>query len=79
MTEKQNKIISIINSILSDEGIELQTEILESTKLKEDLGFDSLMLAVLTVKIENEFGIDVFEDGLIYTVGDIFSKINRLE
>jgi acyl carrier protein len=73
--EKEKKVISIIRDILSDENMESEMEIAESTKLKEDLGFDSLMLAVLTVKIENEFDVDVFEDGLIFTVAEIFSKI----
>ena len=73
--EKEKKVISIIRDILSDENMESEMEITESTKLKEDLGFDSLMLAVLTVKIENEFDVDVFEDGLVFTVGEIFSKI----
>jgi len=73
--EKEKKVISIIRDILSDENMESEMEITESTKLKDDLGFDSLMLAVLTVKIENEFDVDVFEDGLIFTVAEIFSKI----
>jgi len=73
--EKEKKVISIIRDILSDENMESEMKIIESTKLKEDLGFDSLMLAVLTVKIENEFDVDVFEDGLVFTVGEIFSKI----
>jgi acyl carrier protein len=77
MTEKDKKVIFIIRDILSDENMESGMEITESTKLKDDLGFDSLMLAVLTVKVENEFDVDIFEDGLIFTVGEIFSKINK--
>ena len=60
--EKEKKVISIIRDILSDENMESEMEIAESTKLKDDLGFDSLMLAVLTVKIENEFGIDGIDE-----------------
>jgi len=75
--EKEKKVISIIRDILSDENMESEMKIIESTKLKEDLGFDSLMLAVLTVKIENEFDVDIFEHGLVFTVGEVFSKITE--
>ena len=33
--------------------------------LRDDLGFDSLDLAELTVRIEERFGIDVFEEGVV--------------
>jgi len=75
MSDIENRVKSIIREILTEEGIGIKLEIKENTKLKEDLGFDSLMLAVLTVKIENEFGIDIFEDGLIFTVGEILNKL----
>lgn len=38
---------------------------------------DSLDLAELTVRIEDAFGIDVFEDGIIDTIGEIMDKINK--
>jgi acyl carrier protein len=38
---------------------------------------DSLQLAVMTVKIEAEFGVDVFADGVVSTVGDVEEKIRR--
>lgn len=46
-------------------------------RLREDLGLDSLELAVLTVKIEAVHGVDVFADGLVTTVGEIEQKIGR--
>ncbi len=45
--------------------------------LRADLEFDSLELAVLTVKIEAEFGVDVFADVVVTTVGEIEEKIRR--
>ena len=39
------------------------------------LGFTSFDLAELTVRIEDEFDIDIFEDGLVNTVGEIFVKL----
>jgi acyl carrier protein len=46
-----------------------------SDRLREDLGFESLDLAELTVRIEERFGVDVFEDGLVNTVGEIAGKL----
>ena len=48
----------------------------EETRLREDLSLTSFDLAELTVKIEDEFDIDIFEDGLVNTVGEIYSKLS---
>jgi len=39
------------------------------------LGLDSFNLAQLTVEIESEFGVDIFENGVISTVGEIFNQL----
>ncbi len=44
--------------------------------LRNDIGFDSLDLAELTVRIEAEYDIDIFEDGIVNTVSEIFQKLN---
>ena len=41
-----------------------------------DLAFTSFDLAELTVKIEDEFDIDIFEDGLVNTIGEIYAKLS---
>lgn len=38
--------------------------------------FTSFDLAELTVKIEDEFDIDIFEDGLVNTIGEIYAKLS---
>lgn len=43
--------------------------------LRNDIGFDSLDLAELTVRIEAECDIDIFEDGIVNTVGEILEKL----
>ncbi len=53
------------------------TELTATTRLREDLGTDSLELAILTVKLEAEFGVDVFMDGVVNTVGEIEDRIAR--
>ena len=47
----------------------------EKDDLRGDIGFNSFDLAELTVRIENEFDIDIFEDGIVATVGDILNKL----
>jgi len=72
----KEKVIEIINDILNENNIEVSIEeINESTILTTDLGLDSFNLAQLTVEIESEFGIDIFENEVISTVGDIFKQL----
>ncbi len=71
------KILEIINLVL-DNRIKDKLEILTpEMHLRNDIGLDSLDLAELTVRIEAEFDIDVFEDGIVYSVGEIYEKLNR--
>ena len=51
-------------------------ELTAETRLREDLAFTSFDLAELTVKIEDEFDIDIFEDGLVNTIGEIYAKLS---
>ncbi len=70
-------IKDIINGIREAKQLEALTEIKESDRLREDLNLTSFDLAELTVKIEDEFDIDIFEDGLVSTVGEIFAKLEK--
>lgn len=71
------KVLEIINGIRAAKGLASVDTISEDTKLREDLGLTSFDLAELTVKIEDEFDIDIFEDGLVSTVGEIFAKLEK--
>lgn len=72
----KEKVIEIILNILKENDIEVRVEeINDSTSLTNDLGLDSFNLAQLTVEIESEFGVDVFENGVISNVGDILSQL----
>ena len=73
----KEKIFKIVNEIRQGKGLEPVETIKESTLLREDLQFASFDLAELTVKIEDEFDIDIFEDGLVSTVGEIFEKLQK--
>lgn len=70
------KILEIINKIRNNKDLENLEKLTDDMNLRSDLGLDSLDLAELTVRIENEFEIDVFEDSIITTIGQLFQKLN---
>ena len=72
---KMKKILEIINTVLANRGKSTVTSINEASSLRDDLGLDSLDLAELTVRIEAEYDVDIFEDGVVTTIGEILSKI----
>lgn len=74
MQKKVNEIIIMVlqNCNKYQPGIVLSS----TSRLREDLGLDSFNLAELTVHIEEEFGVDIFEDGLVNTLGEIYTKIS---
>lgn len=81
--EKENTIIDrikeIINYILERENKPKIEKLYMKTSLRRDLDMDSLDLAELTVRIEEEYGVDIFEDGIIDRIEEIIPKILRYE
>lgn len=73
------KLLEIINKILVFKDSEPIKEIVPELNLRRDLGLDSLDLAELTVRIEKEFGVDIFEEGLVETIGEIKLKLKANE
>lgn len=71
-----NNLLEIINRVLDSNDMDIVENIDNSMNLKNDLGFDSFMLAELTVEIEEETGIDIFADNIVNTIGDITKKLN---
>jgi acyl carrier protein len=72
----KSKLIFIINQVLTGKGNSEITDISSSTNLRTDLGFDSFDLAELTVRIEEEFGVDIFQNGIVNQYGDIEKLLN---
>jgi acyl carrier protein len=72
-----DKLLEIINIIKDNKDEKKLTNLTEEMNLREDIGFDSLDLAELTVRIEKEFDVDVFEDGLVNTIKEIIEKIRN--
>jgi len=75
------KLLRIINSIRKKKGEqELSAHYLtENSSLRNDIGFDSLDLAELTVRIEDGFGIDIFEHGNVDTISEILKRLGENE
>ena len=72
-----DKLLEIINIIKDNKDEKKLINLTKEMNLREDIGFDSLDLAELTVRIEKEFNIDVFEDGLVNTIKEIVEKIRK--
>lgn len=73
------KINQVINDVINDFGLPCKSEINSNSNLREDLLFDSLALASLTVHIEEEFGIDIFEKMNVQTVGEIYQMVEDIK
>ena len=72
---QNGKLLEIVNHIRQKKDKQLFTELKPEYSLAADLGFDSLDLAELTVRIEDEFDVDIFEDGFVRTVSEILAKL----
>jgi len=72
----KKSLLQIINEVLSESDKEVES-ISNETDLRNDLGMDSMNLALLTVLIEDEYGVDIFEDGLVSKVSDIQKRIDE--
>lgn len=72
------KIANIINEICDEKEykiIDPNSEEFLNLNLRNDIGFDSFDLAQLTVMIEDEFDVDIFEDGIVLTIREILEKL----
>lgn len=70
-------VLNIINSIRKAKDESAVSALKAEDKLREDLGLTSFDLAELTVRIEDEYGVDIFADGLVNTVGEIYAKLQK--
>lgn len=72
-----DKILIYINQIRAAKDMQAVQSIDDSTRLREDLELTSFDMAELTVRIEDEYGVDIFADGLVNTVGEIYAKLQK--
>lgn len=73
--EIEKKITSIITGIQDSRSKPVAQSVTRDTDLRNDLGLDSLDLAELTVRIEAEFDVDIFENRIVNTVGEILDLL----
>lgn len=70
-------LFEIFNLVRANKGHVPLSDVRPEQRLREDCQFDSLDLAELTVRIEEAFGVDVFADGIVRTVGEIQAKLPK--
>ena len=70
-----DELLRIINQVREYKHQEPIKELPPSLRWREDLGFESLDLAELTVRIEEKFKADVFANGMVHTVGEVLAII----
>ena len=73
----KEKVLEIVNEIRVAKELSAITQLHAEDNLRDDLEFTSFDLAELTVRIEDEFDIDIFEDGLVNTIGEVHSKLQK--
>lgn len=73
----KEKVLSIVNEIRAAKELPVVTELHVKDNLRDDLDLTSFDLAELTVRIEDEFEIDIFEDGLVNTIGEVYAKLQK--
>lgn len=73
----KTKVLEIVNDIRAAKSMNAVETLNETDNLRNDLDLTSFDLAELTVRIEDEFDIDIFEDGLVNTIGEIYAKLEK--
>jgi len=73
----EEKLLEIINTIRLSKGLNTLSSVQPENNLRNELEFTSFDLAELTVRIEDIFDIDIFEDGIVNTMGEIYQKLNK--
>lgn len=70
-----SQLLVVINEVRRNRGREDVSEVHPYLRLREDFEFSSLDLAELAVRIEDRFGVDVFADGVVFTVEEVIDRI----
>ena len=72
----KEKVLAIINEIRATKELSAVSSLNVNDNLRNDLDLTSFDLAELTVRIEDEFDIDI-KDGLVNTVGEVLAKLEK--
>ncbi len=71
------RLAIILNDIREEKDEDRLEKITENMSLRKDIGLDSLDLALLTARLEDEFDVDVFEAGIVDNVADILTLVEK--
>ncbi len=75
MNQVPNEIKTIVQEVLEESGREVDLLLTMETDFRRNLDFDSLDLALMTVKVEAKFGVDVFGLGIVQTIREVVERI----
>lgn len=74
---KRESLKLIINDILEEkDDASTMNSLNDNMSLTNDLGLDSLDLAEMTVRLEDKYGIDVFEEDIVDEIGEVLEKLD---
>ena len=75
MTKEETKLTEVLNFLLKKKGLAERATFPSHLCFSKDLGLDSLDLAELTVRIEDDLGVDLFAKGVIRTIGEARERL----
>lgn len=73
----EQKVLEIINLIRVGKELQPLEKIEGHFRLRDEIEFTSFDLAELTVRLEDKFDIDIFENGLVSTVAEIYERLKK--
>ena len=71
------ELLRLINCVRRHKRQSEIDTLVHNPRLRGDLGFDSLDLAELTVRIEERYGVDVFREGVVDRWDVIRERVTR--
>lgn len=71
----RNELLRALNIVIAKKNRPPLTIYDASLRLREDLELDSLDLAELTVRIEAFSDVDIFEKGVVRTLGEVEARL----
>lgn len=74
-TNLPSALLALVNHVRSGRGRAPLPVPVADADLRRDLQLDSLDLAELTVRIQDEFGVDVFAAGVVRTWGELLQRV----
>ena len=80
MNKRENEIFDLIKMVIgkkNNSSLNQNIEFNAHVDIRDNYGLDSLDLAELTVVIEDRYGIDIFETGIVSTINEISEKLKE--